>query len=184
MSGFESRFRRLWAVGSIVTSTGPLALWLTTGLVPPWPRASGVVATLFCALGVTCVYSIGGSRPRRASGSTLLTAIGCLLILLGLAGVLAYLALDNLYVVEAEQTVADGEVQYLRFVIGDTPLPGVGIDTPKKMLADGGYDPFATWTRSSVIRARFFVASSFFLSFLTLSCGMAFLALRPSSDGG
>lgn len=181
MNSFTDRFHQLWALGAVVTSTGPLALWLTTGLVPPWPRGSGIVTTIFCALGVVCVYSVGTAR-KKSSGLMAEKLIGTALILLGLAGVFWYLYLDATYVIEVEQPTASDEVNYLRFVIGDSLAPGVNYDRPAVLLANQGYDPFAVWTRASVAKAQLLVVTSFLLTFMALSAGMAVLALHPTAE--
>ncbi len=93
-----------------------------------------------------------------------------------------YLYLDATYVIEVEQPLANNEVRYLRFVIGDSLLPGVEYDRPETLLANSGYGPFAVWTRASVAKAQLLVVAAFVLTFLTLSSGMAVLALRPTRE--
>ncbi len=168
---FADGFRTIWGLGSLVTTVGPLALWLAADFEPPWPTGSAIVATIFCGLLLIIAYFrvAEGDVERRLQARR--SAIGCIVV--GLFLLFVYLGLSSQLVME-ETRIVDSTEEHLRFVKGFVRLHDIDPTlSDREALRESLYRPEEVWKLWSLTASRLALLLSFCIAFGSMTYGLA-----------
>ena len=132
-------------------------------LEPPWPPAIGYISSALVLVGALMAWEWTRSAKLRNRRRWIVTAL-----VMTLAGLIAYLALYSLFVVnipgETDRLIRGYECTPDSKLIYKTECPELSIE----VLEDAGYRPGELWTGSSLTVVRLGLV----LSWLTFTAGL------------
>jgi hypothetical protein len=186
LNAFANSFKSLWGVALVVTTTGPLTLWIPE-LNPPWPIGSSILATLFSVMSVVLILGLVNNLISASKLSDVVVSKyqlilklgGSLSIIIGLVFCIVYLFFYSSYVI-SERRIVNGKEETLRFIIGNEKQEWIenNYQHEIELLRDNQYDPSKIWTRDSLSYVRLLLLSSFILTFTLLTSGIALFSVQ------